>query len=411
MRENRTSGTVRGVPGNRHSYRGNAFMRNTYRIVDYSEDGIPYIEVYGDQFHYQDLYEIVGRKQYMSTFQLKSGSESFEEFGATVLGVIHYDDKILKALESSMIDGAEVSKTRIRIDSPDRELSLQQKGDLKYRGIIVSDIEKFSFLVYKEEVEKHETGEKKVPGILEIEVDFSDMDVDILNQNYLSSKINSGTNLIQYEKEQFIGITLAINDGRIDSRILKYLGYDEHDLKDNLNIWKQFYEVKKRRNQLTDIDDKDYREIKGILSLEKIPKVLKELANSGLSDSEDESEKVILREIIESIKTFSPSILLHGKNQVYWDVDSYIHIALRHVKDYQLGLYKNKTPFPYKAVDLKTIIKNVLHRVEDEIKQHLSQDSGNDFTRHGAMAVFYNEDHYHLRINSKGRLTQFHAVG
>lgn len=386
-------------------------MRNNYRIVDYTELGIPSIEVYGNQFHYQDLYEIVGSKHFMTTFQLKVDSESFKEFGSTVLGVINYDHKSLKALESSLVNGAEIAKTRVRIDSPERELSLKQKGDLKYRGLVVSDIEQISFLPYKKEVEKHETGEKKVPDIIEIEVDCSGMDVDILNQNYLSSKINSGTNLIQYEKEQFIGITLAFNDGRIDSRIIKHLGYDEHDLKDNLNIWKQLYEVKERRKQLTDVDYKNYREIKSILSLEKMTKAVKELTNSGLSDFEDESEKVILREIFESIETFLPSILLHGENQVYWDVDSYIHIALRHVKDYQLGIYKDKTPFPYKVIDLKTLIEKVLHQVEDEIKQHLSQGLGNDFTRHGKMAIFYNEDHYHLRINSEGRLTQFHLVG
>ena len=388
----------------------NVFMRNHYRIVDHSELGIPCIEIYGDLFHYQDLYEIVGCNQYMTTFQMKVDSESYEEFGPTVLGVIHYDYKGLKALESSLVNGTEVAKTRVRIDSPDRGLSLQQKGDLKYRGLKVSDIEQISFLPYKREVEKHETGEKKVPDIIKIEVDCSGMDVDILNQNYLASKINSGTKLVQYEKEQFIGITLAFNDGRIDSRILKHLGFDEHDLKDNLNIWNQLYQVKERRGQLSELDEKNYREVKSILSLEKMIKAVKELAISGLGNCEGESEKIILREIFESIKAFSPSILLHGENQVYWDVDSYIHIALRHVKDYQVGNYKDKTPFPYKVGDLKSLIEKVLQRVEDELEQHLSQESGNDFTRHGKMAIFYNGDYYHLRINAEGRLTQFHVV-
>ena len=69
----------------------------------------------------------------------------------------------------------------------------------------------------------------------------------MLHQNYLISKVNSGINLVQYEKEQLIGITLAFNNGRIDSRILKHLGFNENDLKENLNIWRQIYEVKERR--------------------------------------------------------------------------------------------------------------------------------------------------------------------
>jgi len=384
-------------------------MRNHYRIVDYSEFGIPYIEVSGDQFHYQDLYEIVGCNQYMTTLQIKVDSESYKQFGSTVLGVIHYDYIGLKTLESSLINGTELADTKVRIDSPDRSLSLHQKSDLKYCGLKISDIEKISFLPCKKEIEKHKTGEKKVPNVIEIKVNCSGMDVDILNQNYLASKISSGTKLVQYEKEQFIGITLAFNDGRIDSRILKHLGFSEHDLKNNLNIWNQLYQVKERRSQLSELDERNYREVKSILSLEKMIKAVKELSVSGF-DCEGESEKIILREIFESIETFSPSILLHGEPQVYWDVDSYIHIALRHVKDYQIGNFKDKTPFPYKAGDLNSLIEMILHRLKDELKQHLSKGSGKDFTRHGKMAIFFNGDHYHLRINSDGRLTQFHVV-
>ncbi len=108
---------------------------------------------------------------------------------------------------------------------------------------------------------------------------------------------------------------------------------------------------------------------------------------------------------------FSPSTLLHGKNQVYWDIDSYIHIALRHIKDYQLGNYKNKTPLPYKAVDLESLINKVLYQVKAEIEHHLSKELNNDFSRHGEMGIFYNGDHYNLRINTEGRLTQFHSCG
>ncbi len=179
-----------------------------------------------------------------------------------------------------------------------------------------------------------------------------------------------------------------------------------------MNIWNQLYQVKERRGQLSELDKKNYREVKSILSSEKLLKLVKELALSlsGVTTFEGESAKIVLREILTSIESFSPSVLLHGKFQVYWDIDSYIHIALRHVKDYQVGNYRDKTPFPYKANDLKSLIEKVLHRVEEELEQHLSQESDKDFTRHGEMAIFYNGDHYHLRINTEGRLVQFHPV-
>ena len=52
-------------------------------------------------------------------------------------------------------------------------------------------------------------------------------------------------------------------------------------------------------------------------------KTFNELKNCRLSNIQDESEKEILKSIFKPIEEFSPSILLHGKSQVYWDFDSY----------------------------------------------------------------------------------------
>lgn len=263
----------------------NEIMKNDYRLIDYTNLGLPSIEVYGDSFHYQDLYELVGKNEFMTTFNLRKGSLSFNEFGSSVLGVIYYDRRSLDELEEANISGREVNVDKIRVDSPNIKITEQLKGDLKYSGINVDDIESISFLLYKRDTETYETGEKKVPDVIEIEFDSRGVDVDVLNQNYLVSKHNSGTALIQYEKEELIGITLAFNKGRIDSRILKEFCFTEDDLNTNLNIWMSLYKVKERRNQLTDIDKENYDEIRNIFTLKKFTKVLKELGNAEMPKS------------------------------------------------------------------------------------------------------------------------------
>lgn len=385
-------------------------MINNYKIIDYRDLGLPSVAVFGEVFHYQDLYEIVGKKQFMTIFELRKGSRSCCEFGRSVLGVIFYDRKVLDSLEAFLTKGNDVSQEKIRIESPDRALSDRQKLDLRYEGINVIDIESISFFPYKEKSKKYKTGEKKVPNIVEIKVDCSGIDADILNQNYLVSKHNSGVKLINYEKEQLIGITLAINNGKIDSRILKEFGFTEGDLKTNLNIWLSLYKVKARRKLLTDFDKVNYSELKNILVVERSIKTTKELIQTGIVNQIEESDKSVLKNIFEAVEEFSPSIILHGKNQVYWDVDSYIHIAIRHLKEYQLGHFKQKTPFPYKSTDLESLIEKVLHKVEREIEMYLASSPSTYFTRHGKMAVLFNNDHYHLRINPDGRLVQFHPV-
>ena len=75
-------------------------MKNKYQIIDTSlELGIPGSEIYGDEFHYLDLYEQVGSKQLMTTFFLKEDSESYKKYGKTIIGTIHYKPEVLKKLK------------------------------------------------------------------------------------------------------------------------------------------------------------------------------------------------------------------------------------------------------------------------------------------------------------------------
>ena len=63
---------------------------------------------------------------------------------------------------------------------------------------------------------------------------------------------------------------------------------------------------------------------------------------------------------MSSMSKFEPGILLYGGKQIFWDIDSYLHIVLRHVKQLQIGHFKNKSSFPYKFEDLGNLIEKVL---------------------------------------------------
>lgn len=385
-------------------------MQNIYKIIDHSVIGIPFVEVYGDIFSYQDLYELVGHQQFMTTFNFKKCTEARAKFGENVTGVIYYDyNSLSKLRESSISDDSEY--TKIKINAPTPSLSVEKASDLKYGGIKISDINSISFLPYGAEAKMHITGEKKVPNILEVPVDCRGIDVDVLRQIYLIRKNNDGFELADYEKDQLIGITLAINEGHIDSRVLKHFGFNAESAGANMNIWLHRYKVKERRGILSDVEKQKLSEIEGLQNTDKFIKLMKEMIVNKIDEKELKAAADIFKEIVDSINSFSPDILLHGKKQIYWDIDSYMHIVMRHIKHYQFGAAKSKSFLPYKVQDLKTLIEQVLRCVQEEYKSHCSTSPESNFTRQGSMAVVYNGDHYHLRINSKGRLIQFHTVG
>ena len=383
-------------------------MKNKYKIREYGLG----IEVWGDSFCHEDLYELMGKNRFMSTFVLRPETEARSKYGQSVTGVIFNAKDEADDLKGFNENPAIVPEGPLKIDSPMPDLTQAQREDLKYGGILVTDIQYISFLPYSHDEGRHESGEKVVPNIVEIPYEGDGrVDYDNFYQHYVASKINSKTELIPYEKEKFIGITLGINDGHIDSRLLNHLGFELEEVRNCLNIWYHRYKTRERRRTISEEERTKLADLEFIRRSENMIKFLAQIKKSGVSSKELLKRKQALQTIPSSLSRFEPNILLHGKKQVYWDIDSYLHITMRHVKQLQLGHFKDRTPFPYRFEDLEALIGQVLGTIEDEIERHFREKPGKNFLRLGKMSVFFNGDYYCLQIDKGGRLVTLYVNG
>lgn len=386
-------------------------MINQYRIFSLLDFGLPGVEVHGEKYHALDIYELIGKQQYSTTFTFKEGSQACDEYGREITGFASYDPKTKVMLESCSETGntPEIENLRIAVTLP--ALSVSQKHRLRYVGVSISDLESFCFLQYKRDIEVHPSGEKRIPNIIEIEADLSDIDPDTLLINFLSSKLRRGVKLIDFERDQLVGLLLAADNFCISPSLLEALALTIEDVKENHAVWRHAYLSLARKRKITPERESAFNEMKLLDALERVAALSREISNSNIPTSLLQEKSEIIRSICKQVAEFRPSILLHGKQQVYWDLQSYLHISLRHVKDFQIGAFRQKTPFVYKATDLSSLIEKVIRCVEDDIRSYLSSNPDKPFKRHGKMAIEFNGDYYHLLIEPSGRLAQFHMVG
>ena len=367
------------------------------------------IELRGS-FTSEDLYLAVGREQFVCTFAFRDGSDAQKALGREVTGTIAYSPKQRDALEHSQpIEGE--SMLRIHLLNP--ELSRRVTDDLKYDGVAISDVEAVSYMPYKTKGEMHEDGAKKVPGILYVDLEHAEaIDIDVLFKNFMIQKNNDGVALIPHERERLIGTMLGLNEGRINGRILNHFGFKAETASNNNEI--NYYRLMtiKRRSSLTSKQAERLAVLQLLRSMRRVQCLIAEVKRSGLTDRRFVEHRQQLEAISESIKDFEPHVLLNGKTQIYWDLEGYLHVALRHVKEMQVGSFQRKTPFPYRHEELKVLVEQVLAQIKQEIREHFDRPANNSpFTRHGRMAVYFNDDYYHLRIDPTGRLESFHVVG
>ena len=275
-------------------------MINKYDI--FISEEIPFVEVFGDKFNYLDLYELIGKDNYMTTFIFRDNSKASRQFGESVTGCIFYSKDELINLKDNDGSITKNEPDKIKIESPFYEMGQINREELKYGGILVSDIESISFMPYRRKEEYHDSGEKVVPNVIYIPyTPTKNEDYEMLYHNLIISKFNSGTELIEYEKEKLIGITLGKN-GKVDSTLLEPLGFDYEKVMNCKNIWYHAYLTKERRKTITEEEKIKLADLKFIFFVDNIRKLHKEIKRSGVNNKELYNNIPIFRNIDIGIK-------------------------------------------------------------------------------------------------------------
>jgi hypothetical protein len=381
----------------------------TYEITDLHSLGIPGVDVAGEEFHLRDLHEMIGIERNMTCFLFRLNSKAESDYGYVVTGVL-LNKVDMNEQTDELVKGkaARNDLSILRIDCRDPALTVEQRKTLKYKGVAIKDLLKISYATVDRQPQCHASGKKIVPNIVLVEADFSKIDAQQLQVNYLVMKHNSGTPLIDYEKEELIGTMLGMRNNTIDSRILETFGLTEKSASENVNIQLASLNAKAARNTLTEEEleaKADYEFIKLAATLRAVGAELfrAKLGNQSLTLDVDAAKGIVANAI-----KFSPSVLVHGKNQVFWDLQSYLHIVMRHIDTYQVGSFKGKSVLPYELADLKDLIEKVLDCIREELALHFATNSG-EFVRSGRMAILFNGDYFILRVEPNGRLSQFYS--
>ena len=144
--------------------------------------------------------------------------------------------------------------------------------------------------------------------------------------------------------------------------------------------------------------------------LKKYTAFLIELIKSGKISEDIENYQIKVERIIEELNTFNTSRLFGFKEPlIYWTVESYLHIIMRHFRDTKFGDNNiSKSEIPYKIDDLKYLIEKIIEKIAHEIIEHFRYKDRGKFWRNGSRAVYYKGDYYSIDIDISGELVSFY---
>lgn len=180
----------------------------------------------------------------------------------------------------------------------------------------------------------------------------------------------------------------------------------------NLKIEMELINLRMEREETTDADLNRYMELyqkTGII--EEVWKLIKEEfknANTDIKKVGKENLRFLLNLFIETAQFKQIHLNLMGAKPIYLDRKGFLHVFIRHVKEYRVSDKYDKDYFQWDKKDVIKVISNVITNLDNEIQAFWVKNPGKRFSRWGRQSLLYEGDYYVIQIEGNGRLDTFH---
>lgn len=359
------------------------------------------------------LYRIIGKNDSIFTIFFNQDSELIKNLCEYIIVSLDYSKDEREKFESNndeYINNYSKGIIRINIITPD--LSTEEKIKYKLDGINCSEIDRVLYFpqFYKQEFNENEI--KEVPNIIKIPFISKDKyDYENFTIALYSKIINHNEGILYDEKLEYLGILTAFKERKINTKLLERLQISLEELKTNPIFWIGYYKTKEKLSDLTLQEKLNLQNYKFDSWIEKNTIFLQQLLDCGFFKDKENFDEEKINFIVKEIEDFKTSRFGFGDPLIYWDLKSYLHIILGHIKESKLGLNnKDNSEIPYKITDLKTLIGKILDQIEDDIEHHFKTKSNKKFHRGGNRAIYFNNDYFSIDIEIDGRLSSFYKL-
>lgn len=349
------------------------------------------------------IYTWIGKYGFISVFNLKDNAPEALIYGERIIGKICYSPRERQALENG--DPSHSKILKIEVYTP--ELEAETLRSARYSGIPIESISFIQTLYAPNEIASDADGNMVVPNISSIEFDPKGLDNIGFHLNFFGPRI--GTYKFKaFEAETFIGYYFVAHGIHDIAGMARKMGYEPAAIKNSWRIWTTYCKSKGENGSLS--KEEMLLHARSLIAQSGyLYSVV--IRNAGINPAKiSDEESLLISNALEMSMNFHPKILLYGENNIFWDEESYLHIILRHGREFTEKAHRSKSKFSYAAKDIEDLIEGVLDKIKTEIEANFSKLPYSDFRREYAMAVEFNGDYYNLRINSDGRLETFYPL-
>ena len=359
-------------------------------------------------FTIEEIYKLAGRDDKVAVVDFIIYSESSKTYALNITVVFVYDQFEREGLEKAFREENETKtngKVKARYLTGDK-LTAEQINLLLKEGVNSEDIRSL-FVGRGHENVFHEEKVRTIKTMqIPVEREAKGGDFDWM-YGFKKSLVKKGIGLHPDDREWYLAMKKFYNEAELTKEETSEI-YENGVMRPKIEI--KYLEIKLEKEIISEEEKKKFDLLLNDSLKENFKILKKEINSAGLSlDRLAKENFPLYKHLIQGIGRYIPHKLnVSGKKPVYLDWKGYLHIFLRHVKEFEIGEQsKGKTKFLLHPKDVIMVMGNVIKSVDNEIQEFWKANPDQRFGRYRNRTLFFEGDYYTFHVEADGRLSTF----
>ena len=362
----------------------------------------------------ESIYKYSGQYDKIVVVTFDWNSDSYRKYGEYIVGYFYYTPKERIAIQKLIEEKVESSTHGFVKFKPSESPKLSDINitELDKKGLLTSDIIEILQFSHLEENKFSKTEKRALPEPMIIKSPFTNEDEEDLMIWLNNQRLKSGYKLIPEEINKHNAVIFRKYEQEIrkSDNLYDFIDITTGEIKPELKYY--YLQSKFYHDELAEVELEEFKSLINQRAQDKV-----EILGNELKKSTEHWNQIGINYekgvsiLVHLITNFETQRITNVKFPIWWDLEKFLHIYMRHVDETQVGeRFEIKTVFQYKLNDIRDLIKIVLEKTEKEINEHFEKNSEKDFFRIGERSVYYNGDFYSFHIEKSGRLMKFHKI-
>lgn len=364
-----------------------------------------------DGFSLEKLYELAGKEDRVLTITLRHESPSEQIWGNSITCCIIYTERErLHLLENLKNDVSTFGKVRAKYLLS--EFTNEQIDRLKSEGFDSQDAIEILIAPQLTPSNVYGSEEKRELNTIEIPLAPEPPLEELKFQFYgLCRFLEDGMILTPSEHVDFLALKLIFNMKLTDDEKLEV--YDGEGKIHNNEVARSYLLFRSRMTTLSEEKKAAQTKLESIRLQERCAYIDSELKKMGSSVEKLKIANVkVCGHILYNVIRFHERRLnVTGHYPIYLDLKGYVHIGLRHIKEWQFcDYFAERDKFQLNESDVITTLQNVVDVINDDYQAKKEVRPDYLYRKYGRDCIYLYGDYYMIHIAADGRIENFSKV-